>query len=229
MTEERLAQYDLVVLQNPILPYNPLEFNNLKNYFENGGNLLFLGTRYQDLCVENINELFSYIDLNITINEENVANEEWIGVGATVSTQSITNFNNSLIFQGVSKFSWEYGSTLSVMENAEAIASTEDKIIAAAYDHNSFEGGLYKGVAPGISIINAKAGDATGLEEGDIISAIQWSANTANADIISMSFGDSYPIASDLMILALASVTENGIITVSSAGNSGPEYLSGGS
>jgi len=38
--------------------------------------------------------------------------------------------------------------------------------------------GLYKGVAPGISIINAKAGDATGLEEGDIISAIQWSANT---------------------------------------------------
>ena len=143
LTEERLAQYDLVVLQNPILPYNPLEFENLKNYFENGGNLLFLGTRYQDLCVENINELFSYIDLGITINEENVANEEWIGIGATVSTQSITNFNNSLIFQGVSKFSWEYGSTLNVMGNAKAIASADGKTIAAAYDHNPFGGGRF--------------------------------------------------------------------------------------
>jgi len=143
LTEERLAQYDLVVLQNPILPFNPLEFNNLKNYFENGGNLLFLGTRYQDLCVENINELFSHLDLNITINNENVANEEWIGVGATVSTQSITNFNSSLIFQGVDKFSWEYGSTLNVMGNAEAIASIEGKTIAAAYDHNLFGGGRF--------------------------------------------------------------------------------------
>jgi len=62
--------------------------------------------------------------------------------------------------------------------------------------------GLYKGVAPGVSLINARAGDATGLDEGDIISAIEWSANTANADIISMSFGDNYPIASDPMILA---------------------------
>jgi len=143
LTEERLAQYDLVVLQNPILPYNSLEFKNLKNYFENGGNLLFLGTRYQDLCVENINELFSYIDLGITINEENVANEEWIGIGATVSTQSITHFNNSFIFQGVSKFSWEYGSTLSLMGNAEVLASTGDKTIAAAYDHNPFGGGRF--------------------------------------------------------------------------------------
>ncbi|MHA1240311.1 MAG: S8 family serine peptidase [Promethearchaeota archaeon] len=143
LTEERLAQYDLVVLQNPILPYNPLEFYNLKNYFENGGNLLFLGTRFQDLCVENINELFSYIDLGITINEENVANEEWIGVGATVSTQSITDFNSSLIFQDVDKFSWEYGSTLSIMGNTEAIASTEGKTIAAAHDRNPFGGGRF--------------------------------------------------------------------------------------
>jgi len=143
LTEERLAQYDLVVLQNPILPYNPLEFKNLKNYFENGGNLLFLGTRYQDLCVENINELFSYIDLGITINAENVADEEWIGVGAKVSTQSITSFNNSLIFQGVNKFSWEYGSTLSLMGSAEVLASTGDKTIAAAYDHNPYGGGRF--------------------------------------------------------------------------------------
>jgi hypothetical protein len=90
-------------------------------------------------------------------------------------------------------------------------------------------GGVYRGVAPGVSLINAKAGGLSGLEEGDIISAIEWSVDTANADIISMSFGDIYPIASDVLILALAAATETGVICVSSAGNSGPDYFSGGS
>ena len=143
ITEERLAQYDLVVLQNPILPYNPLEFKNLQNYFENGGNLLFLGTRYQDLCVENLNDLFSYLELGIAINEVNLANEEWTGVGAEISTQSITDFNNSSIFQGVSKFSWEYGSTLTVTGNGEAIASTGGKTLVAASDRNPVGGGRF--------------------------------------------------------------------------------------
>ncbi|MCK4686706.1 MAG: S8 family serine peptidase, partial [Candidatus Lokiarchaeota archaeon] len=34
--------------------------------------------------------------------------------------------------------------------------------------------GEYKGVAPGVMLINARAGNASGLEEGDIISAIEW-------------------------------------------------------
>ncbi|GAJ13154.1 unnamed protein product, partial [marine sediment metagenome] len=131
---ERLAQYDLVVLQNPILPYSPLEIYNLKSYFDNGGNILFLGTRYQDLCVDNINELFSAINLGIQINKENVADEDWVGIGATVSTQSVTEFNNSLIFQDVNKFIWNYGSTLTASGNAEAIASVDEKIVAVAND-----------------------------------------------------------------------------------------------
>jgi hypothetical protein len=134
LTEERLAQYDLVVLQNPILPYSPLEIHNLKRYFDNGGNILFLGTRYQELCVDNINELFSAINLGIQINEENVADENWVGIGATVSTQSVTEFNNSQIFQDVNKFIWKYGSTLKASGNAEAIASVDGKIVAVAND-----------------------------------------------------------------------------------------------
>ncbi len=134
LTEERLVQYDLVVLQNPILPYSPLEIHNLKGYFDNGGNILFLGTRYQDLCVGNINELFSTINLGIQINEENIADENWVGIGATVSTQSVTEFNNSQIFQDVNKFIWDYGSTLTASGNAEAIASVDGKTIAVAND-----------------------------------------------------------------------------------------------
>jgi len=134
LTEERLAQYDLVVLQNPILPYSLLEIYSLKSYFDNGGNILFLGTRYQDLCVDNINELFSAINLGIQINEGNVADEKWVGIGATVSAQSVTEFNNSQIFQDVNKFIWNYGSTLTASGNAEAIASVDGKIVAVAND-----------------------------------------------------------------------------------------------
>ncbi|MHA1471705.1 MAG: zinc ribbon domain-containing protein, partial [Promethearchaeota archaeon] len=47
------------------------------------------------------------------------------------------------IFQGVSKFSWEYGSTLNVMGNAEAIASVEGKTVAAAFDRNPLGGGRF--------------------------------------------------------------------------------------
>jgi len=143
LTEELVAQYDLVILQNPILPFNPLEFNNLKDYFDNGGNLLFLGTRYQDLCVINVNDLFSYLNVGVGINEENIADENWLGIGATVDPQSITDFNHSLIFQDVSKFVWNYGSTLSVTGSAEVIAASNGKTVAAAYDNRAIGGGRF--------------------------------------------------------------------------------------
>ncbi|MBY9011850.1 MAG: S8 family serine peptidase, partial [Candidatus Lokiarchaeota archaeon] len=143
LTEELLAQYDLIVLQNPFLPFNPLEFKNLKAYFDNGGNILFLGTRYQDLCVENVNDLFSFLNLGVEINEENVADETWVGLGTTVSSQAITDLNHTLIFQDVSKFIWNYGSTLTVTGSAEIIAASNGKAVAAAYDNRTNGGGRF--------------------------------------------------------------------------------------
>jgi len=143
LTEELVAQYDLIVLQSPILPFNPLEFNNLKDYFDNGGNILFLGTRYQDLCVNNINDLFSYLNVGIEINEENIADENWLGIGATVNPQSITAINHSLIFQDVSKFIWNYGSIFSATGSADVIATSNGKTVAAAYDNRATGGGRF--------------------------------------------------------------------------------------
>ena len=143
LTEELLARYDLIVLQNPILPFNPLEFKNLKEYFDSGGNILFLGTRYQDLCVTNINDLFSFLNLGIEINEENIADETWLGLGATVSSQSITDLTHSDIFQNVSKFVWNYGSTLNVTGAAEVIAASNGNALAAAYDNRVSGGGRF--------------------------------------------------------------------------------------
>jgi subtilisin family serine protease len=90
-------------------------------------------------------------------------------------------------------------------------------------------GGTYRGIAPGVTLINAKAGSLSSFDDGDIINAIQWSVNTEAVDIISMSFGDINPVANDPLTLALSAATDNGVICVSSAGNSGPSYISGGS
>ena len=137
LTEEKLAQYDLIVLQNPILPFSPLEMNNLEEYFDNGGNILFLGTRYQDLCSENLNELFNHLQLGLQVNEENIDYTTWIGIGFQTNTGSVTSLNSSAIFNGVSKFAWSYGNTFNTVGNIDSIASIGDRTVAAAYDESS--------------------------------------------------------------------------------------------
>ncbi|TKJ23935.1 MAG: hypothetical protein CEE43_01870 [Promethearchaeota archaeon Loki_b32] len=134
LTEERLAQYDIVVLQNPILPYSHVEIDNIVNYYEGGGNLLFLGTRYQDMVVENINYLFTRLGIDIQINEENVMNDNWLGIGASITSQSVYNFDNSAIFNDVSQFYWLYGNSFTISNNAESIATIDNKTVVALYN-----------------------------------------------------------------------------------------------
>jgi len=141
LTEERLAQYDIVVLQNPILPYNPTEIDNLENYFNNGGNLLFLGTRYQEMVLENVNYLFSRLGVDIQVNEENVMNDNWFGIGASVSSQTVHDFDNPVIFKNVSQFYWSYGNSFTVSDNSESIASIDNKTVVALYNGTNREKG----------------------------------------------------------------------------------------
>ena len=142
LTKERLAQYDLIVLQNPILPYTQEEMENIKGYFDNGGNILFLGTRHQDLCIDNINDLFSVLDSDITINQENVYSENWLGIGASIDAQSVTNFNSDSIFENVEKFEWYYGNTFNVGSNSNSIATLNNKTVVATYNNTSLGGKL---------------------------------------------------------------------------------------
>jgi subtilisin family serine protease len=143
LTGERLAQYDLVVLQAPILPYSPYEISNLKNYFDSGGNILFLGTRYQDLVLENINELFSALEVDIQINEENIMIDTWYGIGVSVSSQSVQDFSDPIIFNNVNEFLWLYGNSFTVSNNGESIASIDNKTVAAKYNGTSYGKGRF--------------------------------------------------------------------------------------
>ncbi|MFW9936223.1 MAG: S8 family serine peptidase [Candidatus Thorarchaeota archaeon] len=134
LTEERLAQYDLIILQTPILPYSPIEIEAIKNYYNNGGDILFLGTRYQDLCIDNINALFAELEANITINEENIYNEVWMGIGASITPQHITDLNSISIFNGVNRYTWLFGSTFNTQGTTQSIAQLNGKTVAALHD-----------------------------------------------------------------------------------------------
>ncbi|MHA1688314.1 MAG: S8 family peptidase, partial [Promethearchaeota archaeon] len=142
LTQERLSQYDLVILQNPILPYSPLEIENLKNYFDQGGSILFLGTRYQDLCVENIDYLFSKLNLGIEIASENLMDVTLVGLGASIDQQAITELNSPIIFDNVSEFSWYYGNAFSTYKN-QSIATKNGLTVVAIYNQTTQNRGKF--------------------------------------------------------------------------------------
>ncbi|TXT62579.1 MAG: hypothetical protein BAJALOKI1v1_900009 [Promethearchaeota archaeon] len=142
LTEERLAQYDLVVLTNPILPYSPLEITNLVEYYGDGGNILYVGTRYEAVCSENINVLFSQLGVNAQINEENVLTSDWIGLGTLINGVSTVPENHP-IFDGVNRSLWLYGNTFNVSGNAVSIAKVNNKSVAVAYNGSSSNKGNF--------------------------------------------------------------------------------------
>ncbi len=145
LTAEKLAQYDLIVLQNPILPYSPLEIENLKIYFNNGGNILFLGTDHLKMCSDNLNYLFSELSLNTQILEENIINGEYIGLGTIIHSQPAIPVNTETIFEDVDKFQWLYGNTFEVSDDTDSIAQIDNKTVAVAYNGSIYDKGRFVG------------------------------------------------------------------------------------
>ena len=138
LTAQKLSQYDLIVLQNPILPYSQSEFNAIKDYFDNGGNILFLGTRYQEICSQNINSLFNFLNAGIIIKEENIENVTHVGIGAFLDSNDVMNFTaGSAIFNGVSKFYWLTGCSFEASGCGLSQAKIYNKTVVASCDKYS--------------------------------------------------------------------------------------------
>ncbi|MFZ3077309.1 MAG: S8 family serine peptidase [Candidatus Aenigmatarchaeota archaeon] len=79
-----------------------------------------------------------------------------------------------------------------------------------------------RGVAANASIFAGKVCGASGTcPESAILGGIEWSLNNS-AKIISMSLGDSENGCSDAIVMAVDNATEQGVLVVISAGNTGP-------
>ncbi|MHA1835848.1 MAG: S8 family peptidase, partial [Candidatus Odinarchaeia archaeon] len=73
--------------------------------------------------------------------------------------------------------------------------------------------GLYKGIAPEASLINAKCASAAGIAyTSDIIAAIEWSVDTENADVLSISLGGGAGDPNDPLSLAVDAAADKGVV-----------------
>lgn len=126
LTLERLSQYDLLVLQAPVLPFSNVELEAISTYYSEGGKILFLGTKQELMCSGNLNLLFKNLNLGIQIEEENVVVDQFAAIGTALYEQSIRNFSASALFSGVSKFYWDYGCSFSVKGAAKILANSSE-------------------------------------------------------------------------------------------------------
>ncbi len=86
--------------------------------------------------------------------------------------------------------------------------------------------GMYRGVAPGAEIINAKCLNMFGQgTTAAILKAIDWTVS-AGADVISMSLGSGIGDPNDPISIAVENAVKKGIVVAAAAGNSGPYYSS---
>jgi uncharacterized membrane protein len=81
ITPDVISLADIVVLQTPIIPYSDYEIQCLVEYVNNGGSILILGTRYQAMTVESLNNLLTALGTGMIINKENIFDVVNIGLG----------------------------------------------------------------------------------------------------------------------------------------------------
>lgn len=98
-----------------------------------------------------------------------------------------------------------------------------------AAGNGTVSNGLYKGSAPEASLVGVKLFDKNGdCKDSDLIKGVEWVVENKDKygiRVISMSWGDK-PLVSwlkDPLALAVDTAFKRGIITVASAGNSGPK------
>jgi subtilisin family serine protease len=86
------------------------------------------------------------------------------------------------------------------------------------------EGGRYRGVAPGVSLLSGKVCEGFGCPESSIIAGMQWAVAEEGAQVVNMSLGGTDAPAFDPIEEAVNTLTaQYGALFVIAAGNSGPE------
>jgi subtilisin family serine protease len=86
------------------------------------------------------------------------------------------------------------------------------------------EGGRYRGVAPGVSLLSGKVCEGFGCPESSIIAGMQWAVAEEGAQVVNMSLGGTDAPGLDPIEEAVNTLTaQYGALFVIAAGNSGPD------
>jgi len=147
------------------------------------------------------------------------------GVTVAVVDSGITTFHPDFTTGGNSRVvaSEKFGNNLTT----EDMYGHGTHVAGTIGGNGTASGGTYKGMAPGVNLINLKTSDANGMTyESSVVDALQWVYNnkaTYNIKVVNLSMNST--VAQSYHTSPLDAAVEilwfNGIIVVVSAGNNG--------
>lgn len=130
LTGEILSNIDILVLQTPIIPYSSYEIQEITNFYNQGGSILFLGTLSNLLCKDSIYSLFDSLKIDIDFGD-NLVNLRNNGYFSQAIPFSNFSFNEqSPLFTNISEFYYSFGTSFVNNTNTTPLISVGDKTIA---------------------------------------------------------------------------------------------------
>ena len=84
------------------------------------------------MCIKSVNHLFQELGINISVQPENIFDYTDYGDLAKLNSKIIDNLNSSSpIFNGVSHYKYNFGSTFEIGDGMDSYAKFENKTIIA--------------------------------------------------------------------------------------------------
>ncbi|MHA1749968.1 MAG: S8 family serine peptidase [Promethearchaeota archaeon] len=113
-----IKTFDLIIIPSLKLDLFTSEKLALKSFYNEGGDLIVMGDRYQRFSVKGVNDLLSSLGLQIQFKNENF--EDFIDNGWEYyfKTLNLTNIEDShFLLENISGFDWKSGSIISTLDN----------------------------------------------------------------------------------------------------------------
>ncbi len=140
LTSEILSNIDILVLQAPIIPYNRYEIQEITNFYNEGGSILFLGTVNNLLCTDSLNALFDSLNTNIKFGENLVNLRNFGYFSQAIPFNNLTLNEEVPLLTNISEFYYSFGTSFVNQTPVIPLISVDGKIVAMDASFNRSTG-----------------------------------------------------------------------------------------
>jgi subtilisin family serine protease len=138
ITPKALEGTQILVLTTPRIPFTAQEILDIKEYYDQGGSILFLGTKTETICVNSINEIFTALESGINISQTSLFNAYDLGFRTLNLGENMLDLNKSNpILDGVENYAFGTGCSFNITQNAYNISSIKANLVAVGVDQSS--------------------------------------------------------------------------------------------
>ncbi|HME54659.1 MAG TPA: S8 family serine peptidase [Candidatus Lokiarchaeia archaeon] len=122
-----LQNFDVVIIPPQVTGLFPGEIDALVRYHEHGGNVVILGSRYQEFSYTNANWLLTSLGMGVQFTPVNLENLGGNELDSGFSWVSLTNLNQTqFLNQGLSNLTWVSGCKLELSNTHVSTVAMDD-------------------------------------------------------------------------------------------------------